>query len=173
MAAAAEAFGERGWEGTSIAAIAERAGVSPETIYARFGTKRALLGEALQRAVRGDDPRPVPEQDGPQAVTATKDLGERIRLFADDISQRLERAAPLLTAVTAASRSEPELAKLLERLHADRIRNLALFAAGDELETVWAVTSPELFELLRSRRGWSRKRYRDWLVDTLELVLRA
>lgn len=172
VAAAAATFGERGWEGTSISAIAERAGVSQETVYGRFGNKRALLGEALQRAVRGDDPRPVPEQDGPRAVMEATDLDERLHLFATDISARLERAAPLVAAVSAASRSEPELAELLRRLHADRLANLAVFASGDALETVWAVTSPELYELLRRQRGWSQKRYRAWLVETLALTLR-
>lgn len=172
LEAAAETFRERGWEGTSIAAIAERAGVSEETVYARFRTKRALLGAAVERAVRGDDSRPVPEQDAPRAVAATDDLDERIRLFAADVSARLERAAPLVAAVAAASRSEPELAELLDRLHSTRRTNLAVFASGDALDTVWALTSPELYELLRSQRGWSQKRYRDWLADTLGLVLR-
>src|SRR5689334_9021372 len=43
LAAAARAFVARGFEATSVAAIAEEAGVSPETIYARFGNKRTLL----------------------------------------------------------------------------------------------------------------------------------
>jgi len=172
LEAAAETFRERGWEGTSIATIAERAGVSDETVYARFGNKRALLGAAVERAVRGDDARPVPEQDAPRAVAATGDLDERIRLFVTDISARLDRAAPLVAAVSAASRSEPELAELLDRLHSIRRSNLAAFTAGDALDTVWALTSPELYELLRRQRGWSQARYRKWLAETLGLVLR-
>jgi AcrR family transcriptional regulator len=170
--AASETFRERGWEGTSIAAVAQRAGVSEETVYARFGSKRALLGAAVERAVRGDDSRPVPEQDAPRAVAATDDLDERIRLFVRDVSARLERAAPLVAAVSSASRSEPELAELLGRLHSTRRRNLAVFAPGDALDSVWALTSPELYELLRRRRGWSQRRYREWLADMLGLVLR-
>jgi AcrR family transcriptional regulator len=172
LAAASETFRERGWEGTSIATIAERAGVSEETVYARFGSKRALLGAAVERAVRGDDSRPVPEQDAPRAVAATDDLGERIRLFVTDVSARLERAAPLVAAVSAASRSEPDLAELLDRLHTIRRANLAVFAPGEMLDTVWALTSPELYELLRRQRGWSQARYRTWLAEMLSLVLR-
>ena len=169
---ASEAFRDRGWEGTSIAAVAERACVSEETVYARFGSKRALLGAAVERAVRGDDARPVPEQDAPRAVAETEDLDERIQLFVRDISDRLERAAPLVAAVSAAARSEPELAELLDRLHSMRRSNLAAFAKGDALDTVWALTSPELYELLRRQRGWSRERYRRWLAEMLGLVLR-
>lgn len=170
--AAADAFREHGWEGTSIAAIAVRAGVSEETVYARFGSKRALLGAAVERTVRGDDSRPVPEQDAPRAVAASGDIDERIRLFVKDISARLERVAPLVAAVSAASRSEPELADLLSRLHSARLSNLAAFASGDALDTVWALTSPELYELLRRQRGWSQARYRSWLSETLGLVVR-
>src|SRR5680860_1686828 len=72
--AAAGLFEERGYEGTSIAVIAETSHVSPETVYARFGTKRAVLGELVRRAVRGDDQSPVPEQAGPRAVAAAADL---------------------------------------------------------------------------------------------------
>jgi len=172
LEAAAEAFRERGWEGTSIATIAERAAVSEETVYARFGSKRALLGAAVERAVRGDDARPVPEQDTPRAVAATGDIDERIKLFVTDISARLERAAPLVAAVSAASRSEPELAELLDRLHSIRRSNLAAFTSSAALDTVWALTSPELYELLRRQRGWSQARYRKWLAETLGLVLR-
>src|SRR4051794_4454653 len=71
----------RGYEGASIAAVAEQAAVSQETIYARFGNKRTLLGELVARAVRGQDPAPVPEQAGPRAIAAVTDQREQLRLF--------------------------------------------------------------------------------------------
>lgn len=182
--AAATLFEERGYEGTSIAAIAEAARVSAETVYARFGTKRALLGELCRRAVRGDDTAPVPEQAGPRAVAAATDQHEQLRLFAADIVLRLERAAPLVTIVAGAARSHPELAELFARLHADRLKNLRILVdalavngplrldADDAMETVWALTSPELHQLLVRVRGWTRERYRDWLASSLaELLL--
>ncbi len=181
--AAATLFEERGFEGASVAAIAEQAGVSEETVYARFGNKRTLLGELVRRGVRGDDPRPVPEQEGPRAVIAATDQHEQLRLFAADIVLRLERAAPLVAIVGGASRSEPELAELLARLHADRLKNLrvlvdALTANGslqlpndEAVETVWALTSPELHQLFSRVRGWTRRRYCDWLADSLVHLL--
>lgn len=182
--AAARLFEEHGYEGASIAAIAEQARVSQETVYARFGNKRTLLGELVRRAVRGDDPRPVPEQEGPRALAAATDQHEQVRRFAADIVLRLERAAPLVAIVGGASRSEPELAELLARLHAERLNNLrvlvdALAVNGplrlpndEAVETVWALTSPELHQLLSRVRGWTPHRYRDWLADSLaRLVL--
>ena len=184
LAAAAGLFEDRGYQGTSIAAIAERAHVSPETVYAHFGSKRALLDELVRRAVRGDETVPVLEQKGPRAVAAATDQHEQLRLFAADIVSRLERAAPLVAVVSGASRSDPELAQLLTTLHAYRLGNLRTFtralAANGPLrlseeeaaETVWALTSPELHQLLVRLRGWSKRRYRDWLAASLaELLL--
>ena len=124
LAAAAELFEERGYQGTSIAAVAAQARVSPETVYAHFGNKRALLGELVRRAVRGDETVPVPEQKGPRAIAAATDQHEQLRIFAADIVPRLERAAPLVAVVAGASRSDPELAQLLTTLHTDRLKNL-------------------------------------------------
>lgn len=181
--AARTLFEERGWEGTSIAAIAGEARVSEETVYARFTNKRTLLGELVSRAARGRDPRPVPEQSAPRALADLRDQREQLRLFASDIVLRLERAAPLVAVVAGAARSVPELAELLARLHADRKRNLrvlvdALAANGplrladdEALETVWALTSPELHQLHTRVGGWTRQRYRDWLADSLAQVL--
>jgi len=183
LEAAAKLFEERGFEGTSIAAIAEQARVSQETVYARFQNKRSVLGELVQRAVRGEDPAPVLEQPGPRAVAAASDQHAQLRLFAADIALRLERAAPVVAIVAGAARSEPELADLLTTLHAHRRENLrglidAVAANGplrltvdQALDTVWALTSPELQQLLIRTRGWTRDHYRDWLAETLTRVL--
>jgi AcrR family transcriptional regulator len=181
--AAATLFQERGYEGASIAAIASGAGVAAETVYAGFGTKRALLGALVARAVRGDDAKPVTEQEGPRALAALTDQREQLRLFSADITRRLERAAPLVAVVSGAARAEPELADLLANLHAERRRNLRVLVdalaangplrlpAGEALETVWALTSPELHQLLVHVRGWKRRRYADWLAESLARLL--
>jgi AcrR family transcriptional regulator len=181
--AAAKLFVERGYEGASIAAIADEARVSPETVYARFRNKRTLIGELMQHAVRGSDPRPIPEQDTPRALTAENDQREQLRLFAADIAVRLERAAPLAAVVAGAARSDPEIAELYERLHRNRLENMttlidALAAnaplrlpSKQALETAWTLTSPELHQLLIHVRGWTRDRYQDWLADSLSALL--
>lgn len=45
--AAAQVFGERGFESATLAQVAERAGVSPGTIQHYFGTKTALFQEVV------------------------------------------------------------------------------------------------------------------------------
>jgi AcrR family transcriptional regulator len=183
LGAAARLFAERGFEGATIAAIAEEAGVSPETVYAGFRNKRTLLGELIRTAVRGGDASPVLEQAGARAVAAAADQRQQLRLFAADISLRLERAAPLVAVVSTAARSEPELAALLAKIHEERLANLrtfvgALSANGPlrlepdaALDTVWALASPDLHQLLTRTRGWTRERYCDWLAGSLARLL--
>ena len=48
LEAALDEFVARGYPGTSVAAIARTAGVSPETIYATFGTKRGIVDALLE-----------------------------------------------------------------------------------------------------------------------------
>ncbi|GAB3489647.1 TetR/AcrR family transcriptional regulator [Nocardiopsis coralliicola] len=69
LAAALELFAEKGATGTSMQAIAARAGVGKLTVYRRWPDKEELIAQAIE-AVRGDIPDPpaadprmsVPEQ---------------------------------------------------------------------------------------------------------------
>lgn len=181
--AAANLFAQRGFESATIAAIAAEAGVSAETVYAGFRNKRTLLGELIRRAVRGAERSPVPQQAGPQALAAETDQREQLRLFAGDISLRLERVGPLVEVLKAAALSEPELAGLLAKIHSERLENLrtlvaALSANGSlrlepepALDTVWALASPDLHRLLTQTRSWSRETYCEWLSESLAALL--
>jgi AcrR family transcriptional regulator len=185
LEAGARLFRERGFESATIAAIAAEAGVSPETVYAGFRNKRTLLGELIRAAVRGGEPSPVPQQEGPRAVAAATDQREQLGLFAADITRRLERVGPLVDVLSTAARSEPELAELLARIHRERLENLRTFVVAlaangllrqepeAALDTVWALASPELYLLLTTTRGWNRERYRDWLAESLARLLRS
>ena len=183
LEAAARLFAERGFESATISAIAEAAGVSPETVYAGFRNKRTLLGELIRAAVRGSEAAPVPEQAGPRAVAAAVDQREQLQLFAADVSLRLERVGPLVEVLSTASRTDPELAALLAKIHDERLANLrtfvqALAANGPlrlepeaALDTVWALASTDEHRLLTGTRGWSRERYREWLAGSLAALL--
>ena len=183
LEAAARLFAERGFESATISAIAEAAGVSPETVYAGFRNKRTLLGELIRAAVRGSEAAPVPEQAGPRAVAAAVDQREQLQLFAADVSLRLERVGPLVEVLSTASRTDPELAALLAKIHDERLANLRTFvqalAANGRLrlepeaalDTVWALASTDVHRLLTGTRGWSRERYREWLAGSLAALL--
>ncbi len=139
--------------------------------------------EAMQRAGRGSGSTPILEQEGPRAVAAEADPREKIRLFTVDLSARLARAAPLIAVVGAAAPSEPQLGELRERMHAARRENLRTLAValeetgrlGPDVEsatdTIWALASPELYNLLLGPGGWTPERHRAWLAESLEALL--
>jgi len=62
--AARELFVHGGYAGTTIVAIAARAQVSAETVYARFRNKRTILSELIDVVMAGDD-APVPAPRAP------------------------------------------------------------------------------------------------------------
>ena len=181
--AAGELFVDGGFAGTSVAAIASRAGVSAETVYQAFGSKPALLDALVRRAARLGDEAPIPEQAGPRAVVAEHDQRTQLQLFAADIVRRLERVGPLMTVVDAAAVSEPAIAELQHGI--DRARGAGLAEFVDALsargplavdravavDTVWALASSDLQQLLMRRRGWSSTAYTTWLAESLARIL--
>ena len=181
--AARTRFVERGYAGTTIAAIAADAATAAETVYATFGSKVALLDELVRRAARGDGEDEILEQAGPARVAAATDQREQLRLFAEDVAARLERVGPILGVLANAAASEPALADLYRGIHEARLRNLRTLPAAlarngplrvDEetaAETIWALASPDLHSLLTGVRGWKRERYTAWLADSLAAIL--
>ena len=183
LEAARQTFVERGYGRATIRAIAERAGVSPETLYATFGNKRSLLAEAMTAAVRGLEEEAILEQSAPRALEAAHDAGEKLAIFSRDVSLRLERAAPLMEVLVTAARQEPELARLRTGMHDRRLQTLRTVAESldstgalaptveDAARTVWALTSPELYNLLTEVGGWTREQYAEWLRAGLSRLL--
>jgi len=186
MEAASDLFFEYGYEGTTIEAIAQNAGVAKETIYSIFRNKRSILAFLLDVSVGGDDePIRVVDRPGPQAVMHDTDQTRQIHTFVSTMSEIAERATLVFEIMRVAAKTEPEIDKRLQHLLEERLLNLTGFvhavAANGPLregvdeksagETVWALTSPELFNLFKERLGWSREKYAAWLADALERLL--
>lgn len=57
----ARLYAEHGWRGTTTRRIAEAAGVNEVTIFRRFGSKEALLLQAIEAAAREGVVYPLPE----------------------------------------------------------------------------------------------------------------
>jgi AcrR family transcriptional regulator len=184
--AARKLFTERGYTGATIEAVAQEAGVAPETIYAVFGNKRAILAHLIDISVGGDDePIALLQRPRPQAVFQEHDPRQQLHLFAQDISMILERTTPIFEIMRSAAKTEPDIADLLQNILRERLRNMVLFVqhlsehglsqerGGDSqaAETVWTLTSPEVFRLLTVDRAWSREQYIQWLADTLAKLL--
>ncbi|CAN5602681.1 hypothetical protein BH23GEM1_BH23GEM1_03770 [soil metagenome] len=61
IAAAREAYSQYGFRGATTRRIAEAAGVNEVTVFRHFGSKEALLGEALRAPRSGDSSPMLPE----------------------------------------------------------------------------------------------------------------
>lgn len=186
LEAARRLFIERGYTGTPINTIALEAKVSPETVYAIFGSKRALLADVVGMSVLGDaSPTPLLEQKGPQAVRRSKSQREQVRLFAADMRRIMPRVGPLFQIMHTAAATEPEIATLLGQVLEQRLEGMRAFVrmvctngplrqgldAQSAAETVWALSSAEVHWLLTVDRGWSGDRFEKWLSDILEAAL--
>jgi len=184
--AARKLFVERGYTGATIEAIAQEAGVAPETIYAAFRNKRSILARLINVAVGGDDKSiPLFQRPGPQTVLREQDPRRQLGLFAQDITGILERVAPVFEVMRLAAMTEPDIDILLHKLLDERLHNMEIFVhhlvehgplreGMDErsaAENVWTIASPEVFRLLTVERDWTKQQYIDWLSDALTRLL--
>jgi AcrR family transcriptional regulator len=169
---ASRLFVREGFSGTTIARIAEDAGVSEETVYKAFGNKVALVRAIRDRALAGEGS--VHAERRSDRMQATQhDPRTIIRGWGVLTMEVAPKVAPVLLLVREAAASDPELARLQEEMDAARLtrmthnartllkgghlrKGITLVAAADVL---WTYSSPELYELLVIRRGWSVERY--------------
>jgi AcrR family transcriptional regulator len=172
LTAARELFAERGWAATSMRDVAKAAGVSVETVYATLGPKPAVFTAALDGAVVGDD-EPVPlNQRAAFRALGEGPLTERVAKGAALVLDILQRVNGLHRALREGARSEPVLADALRAAEHNRLESLAealpmvlgRAIEGEELDVFWAQTSPEVYEALTERLGWTGERYAAWIA---------
>ncbi len=178
--AARRLFLARGYAGTTIEAVARKAGVAGQTVYAVFASKRGLLAELMDRATFG----PAYQELVRQAL-ATEDPLARLRYAARIARQVHDSWRGEIDLLRGAGVVAPELAALereregrrfeaqkpvidylarTERLRSD----LDVSKARDIL---WTLTGRELYRNLVVQRSWSSDRYEGWLAALLVSAL--
>jgi AcrR family transcriptional regulator len=165
-----------GYAGMTIEAVARRAVVSVQTVYAVFGSKAGILAELLNQATFGadyeDTVRQTLEEEDPEtrlrgaariarhihdAQRAGFDLlrgagvvaPELARLEQDREHIRYERQEQMIVSLRKAKRLRPELSYRAAR------------------DILWTLTGSDMYRMLVRERGWSSQKYQDWLADTL------
>jgi AcrR family transcriptional regulator len=186
LAAARILFMDRGYAGATINEIAKEAGVGLKTIYAVFENKRNILLELLNKSSsdRGEEHLPILERPSVEAVSQERDPRRQMELFAEVVAGNLEGAAYIGEIMNVAAKTEPDIRELVDRLNKQRWRNMGFavkqFTANGPLrekdeasatDTIWTLTSPEVFLLLTRERGLSKKKYAEWLADKLIRLL--
>jgi hypothetical protein len=155
-----------------------QAGVSPETVYADFGCKRAILASVAELAVLGDEGSDALEVN---SVRIEPDPARKVDLLASLHRAVNERSAAVLDVVRTVAESEPEVADLLRLNQQQRLARqtdmMAHFSdtgalrpglsVEDGTDLYWIVTGPEVYHLLVRHRGWDSVQYQCWVSRTL------
>lgn len=159
-----------GYAATTIPALADACGVSAESVYKRFPGKKALVRAVVKQALRGS--RPVAAEIRSDALAAD-DPQALLRGWGRLAAEVAPRVAPILLLVHAAALHDPDLTQLERELDEDRrarmtdnarrlaeaghlSADLSLERASDIL---WTYSSPQIYDLLVQRRGWSPDQY--------------
>jgi AcrR family transcriptional regulator len=186
LLAAQSLFNERGYTSTTIEAIAQAAGVAPETIYASFGNKLAILKQLLTITLVGDeDPLPFFERPFIQDNLRVRDPALMIHNFAQSIYQIMTRMSPIFALLRTTAQEDPEIAALQKKVLKDRMTGMGLLVNGlrglsplrpeiqidSAITTVWAISSAEVFDLLTREQGWSEEQYVNWLERSVKRLL--
>ena len=176
LVAARELFESRGYALTTVEAIAEIALVSPKTIAAVFGSKRALLAEVINPKALNPRVRQLAEEVG-----TTEDASRQLSLVAQITRQAYEPLAGLLELVRTAGAVAPELADVTRQIEARRRQNQARLIASlreqgalrpglsleEATDVLWALTSYDLYRMLVVEQRWEPERYETWLAQLL------
>jgi AcrR family transcriptional regulator len=180
LAAAQSLFVARGYVGTTVEQIAERAAVSKPTVFASGGSKRSLLKDLYDRSLTGEGLLTVERLAYEEALGEPDPRGS-LRLYASNVVREHERRADLDEVLRTAAGSDEELRDLWRTSEDQRRKEAsaivdALMRKGalkPELEgktavdVLWVLTSSDIFHRLVRSQGWNRKGYQRWLGDTL------
>lgn len=177
--AAADLFASRGFSETTVAAIAEQAGVAAPTVYATFGSKAGIVLEMLRHLEEtADMGQKVAE------MMSETDPYRQLELFTTWIRTLWEGGSPILRAALAA-KGDPDVAAMSGKGDAGRragaqelceifsakgmLRpSLDPTAAADQL---WLLTNPDLYFYGIDRLDWTPDQYEEWLGGLLEREL--
>lgn len=174
VAAARALMAHDGWAGTTIDAIATEAGVAPQTIYAAFGNKRALLEGMREVMLRNSN---IPELMAEAA--AEPEASRRLELWARLIRLQMETSYDVISIHRQAAASDPKVAADYRNVLDNRARVFAKFihdlraalasrvTESAATDILWCFSNEEIYRELVEERGWSADRYERWLGATL------
>jgi AcrR family transcriptional regulator len=165
-----------GYAGMTIEAIAQRAKVSAQSVYAIFKSKTGILIELLDQATFGAD-----YEEAVRKALSASDPETRLRLAAPIARQIHDAQSATFDLLRGAGVVAPELAKLeqqRESLRYERqermiisLRDAGRIRPGVDQRAArdifWMLTGRDVYRMLVRERGWSSQKYQDWLADTL------
>ena len=165
-----------GYAGMTIEAIAKRAEVSAQSVYAVFKSKTGILTELLDQATFGAD-----YDDAVRQALSASEPETRLRLAAGIARQIHDAQNATFDLLRGAGVVAPELAKLEEQrecLRYERQENMIISLReagrlqpaldhGTARDIFWMFTGRDVYRMLVRERRWPAQKYQDWLADTL------
>ncbi|WP_460572114.1 TetR/AcrR family transcriptional regulator [Humibacter soli] len=183
LEAAAVEFPAHGYAATTVTRLAAAAGVSLQTLYLAWGSKRALLRAYMETALADGASSP---EDAAQRFPADMPPRERLDELATLVSEIAEHASTGWTLYRDAAAVDPEIADDWNELQLLRhglftriigaIPDQALapgLTRESAIDTAWAIASPESFELLTHRLRYTNHEFTAWMKRTLPAALLA
>src|SRR2546423_2754178 len=179
-------FEERGYAATTIAAIAEEAGVALKTVYVVFETKSGVLRALWNLSLRGDEAdAPVAERAWYQEVIDEPDPGRQLDLNARNSRVVKLRIANVMEVIRAGASVDRDIealwGRIQEEFHANQraiVEKLAekkALARGLDVDRaadiLWALNHPSVWQLLVVERGWAPEEYERWFAETARTQL--
>jgi AcrR family transcriptional regulator len=175
-------FVENGYAATTVAAVAEAAGVSPETVYQSVGGKRGLLEGVMD--ITGPHESAAEDEDWWLMVGDLTDAGARLDRIVEYSCRILARTQPIHAIIRGAADKESFARDLGKRLLEERLENqtdrirryladdlpvgLSIEEAG---ERYCVLASPDLYHLLTVELGWTAEHHQDWLSQLMRSEL--
>ena len=180
--AAYESFCERGYAGTTMAHVAERAGVAVQTVYFVFHTKAELLSRAYDFAVMGEGAPRIPEEQAwYQEMAAEPDVTAALRHLIGGVCDIIRRVTPLYVVARASADSDEEITRVQtfhEEWRADGYRAMlevllrkAPLRPGLDPERanhlLLLYAGPDVYHVLVGVYRWTHVDWVDWTVATI------
>lgn len=175
--AAGRLFVEQGFAATTIGDVAAAADVSPQFIYAAFGSKRGLLSKVVDWTIVGDD-EPVPMAERPSiiAIRQERTLTGKCALHARHVRLVAPRVSPLVHMLRAAAGADPDARAIYETGEQQRhtgatllvgnLRTAGELRAGlsdaQAADAIWALTPDVSWTSLVTQRGWTADAFELW-----------
>jgi AcrR family transcriptional regulator len=173
-----------GYAATTMASIAEDAGVSVDTAYKAFGGKAGLVKAIYQRSLEGVGPVGALQRSD-QVQRDETDPRLIVRRWGALTTEVAPLVAPIHLLVRDAAATDPEMAALLRasddqrrermRHNAQTLLDRGFLAPGVTLpaatDVMWTYSAPELYELLVLRCGWELARYGQFIGQALAAAL--
>ncbi len=178
--AAGRLFERQGYVATSMAAIADEAGVALKTLYLAYAGKADILNALWATRLRGgEDAAPVGEQPWYREVLEEPDPECQLRLNARNSRVVKERIGTLAGVIRNAAPSDPDIAALWDRIQTSFYENQRVIVTSlnhksalkpglnvdRATDLLWMLNHPDLWLLLVGQRGWTPAAFEQWFGD--------